>query len=69
MTGGTRTYQVFYTEQAATVRDRLDDRQRAAFDKGIAVLARDPFLPASRAITISGAIEIRVCWPGGLAGG
>ncbi|MFJ5529756.1 hypothetical protein [Streptomyces sp. NPDC093261] len=54
MTGGTRTYQVFYTEQAAAARDRLDDRQRAAFDKGIAVLARDPFLPASRAISSTG---------------
>jgi hypothetical protein len=49
-----RTYQVFYTEQAATARDRLDDRQRTSFDKGIAVLARDPFLPASRAISATG---------------
>jgi len=54
MTDGQRTYQIFYTEQAAIARDRLDDRQRAAFDKGIAVLARDPFLAASRAISSTG---------------
>ncbi|MEU6220457.1 hypothetical protein ABZ845_23510 [Streptomyces sp. NPDC047022] len=51
---GTRTYQVFYTEQAATARDRLDDQQRNAFDKGIAMLARDPFLDVSRPISSTG---------------
>ncbi|MET9906568.1 hypothetical protein ABZZ74_07050 [Streptomyces sp. NPDC006476] len=31
------TYDVHYTVQAAEARDRLDDRQRTAFDKGIAL--------------------------------
>ncbi|MFF4601878.1 hypothetical protein ACFY12_03845 [Streptomyces sp. NPDC001339] len=48
------TYQVYFTEQAAAARDRLDDPQRAAFDKGISVLARDPFLDVSRAISSTG---------------
>lgn len=42
------TYDVYYTVQAAAARDRLDDRQRVAFDKGMAMLARDPFLSVSR---------------------
>ncbi|MEI5602001.1 hypothetical protein WB401_34865 [Streptomyces brasiliscabiei] len=49
-----RTYQVYYTEQAADARDRLDDQQRAAFDKGISLLARDPFPDLSRAISSTG---------------
>jgi hypothetical protein len=48
------TYDVYYTVQAAEARDRLDDRQRTAFDKGIALLARDPFLSMSRAIGSTG---------------
>ncbi|MBX7547413.1 hypothetical protein [Streptomyces sp. NPDC004232] len=48
------TYDVYYTVQASEARDRLDDRQRAAFDKGIALLARDPFLPVSRPIGSTG---------------
>lgn len=48
------TYQVYYTEQAAAARDRLDDQQRAAFDKGISLLARDPFPDLSRPISATG---------------
>jgi hypothetical protein len=48
------TYAVYYTEQAAEARDRLDDAQRTAFDKGISLLARDPFLPVSRPISSTG---------------
>ncbi|MFE7978509.1 type II toxin-antitoxin system RelE/ParE family toxin [Streptomyces shenzhenensis] len=48
------TYQVYYTEQAAAARDRLDDGQRAAFDKGISLLARDPFPDLSRPISATG---------------
>ncbi|MEU0964693.1 hypothetical protein ABZ357_04315 [Streptomyces sp. NPDC005917] len=48
------TYDVYYTVQAAAARDRLDDRQRIGFDKGIALLARDPFLPESRPIGSTG---------------
>jgi hypothetical protein len=50
----TMTYDVYYTVQAAAARDRLDDRQRNAFDKGIAMLARDPFLEVSRPISSTG---------------
>ncbi|MFB7506104.1 type II toxin-antitoxin system RelE family toxin [Streptomyces broussonetiae] len=50
----TTTYDVYYTVQAAAARDRLDDRQRNAFDKGMAMLARDPFLPVSRPIGSTG---------------
>ncbi|MFJ9907175.1 hypothetical protein ACIRVK_30525 [Streptomyces sp. NPDC101152] len=39
---------VQYTVEAATARDSLTDHQRTAFDKGIALLARDPFPDASR---------------------
>ncbi|MFE7934422.1 type II toxin-antitoxin system RelE/ParE family toxin [Streptomyces sp. NPDC057456] len=48
------TYDVSYTVQAAEARDRLDDQQRASFDKGIALLARDPFLSVSRPIGSTG---------------
>ncbi|WP_306186203.1 type II toxin-antitoxin system RelE/ParE family toxin [Streptomyces sp. MK5] len=50
----TTTYEVYYTVQAAAARDRLDDRQRILFDKGIALLARDPFAEASRPISSTG---------------
>lgn len=50
----TPTYQVHFTEQAAFRRDRLDDQQRAAFDKGIALLARDPFTELSRPMSATG---------------
>ncbi|OII70227.1 hypothetical protein [Streptomyces sp. CC77] len=49
-----RTYQVYFTEQAASARDRLDDHQRSAFDKGIALIACDPFLDLSRPISATG---------------
>ncbi|MFJ4468814.1 type II toxin-antitoxin system RelE/ParE family toxin [Streptomyces sp. NPDC089424] len=48
------TYDVYFTVQAAEARDRLDDGQRIAFDKGISLLARDPFLPVSRPIGSTG---------------
>ncbi|WP_320780367.1 hypothetical protein [Streptomyces sp. CRN 30] len=48
------TYEVYFTVQAAEARDRLDDRQRTAFDKGISLLARDPFLSVSRPIGSTG---------------
>ncbi|MFD7434959.1 hypothetical protein [Streptomyces sp. NPDC059861] len=48
------TYDVYFTVQAAEARDRLEDRQRIAFDKGIALLARDPFLSVSRPISATG---------------
>ncbi|MFH8800251.1 hypothetical protein ACH4F6_11740 [Streptomyces sp. NPDC017936] len=54
MSGTRHGHQVLYTEQAAAARDRLDARQRARFDKGVAVLARDPYLPASRAVDATG---------------
>ncbi|WP_149827757.1 hypothetical protein [Streptomyces tailanensis] len=44
----TPTYDVHYAVQAAAARDQLDDEQRATFDKGIALLAHDPFPPVSR---------------------
>ncbi|MEU0600331.1 hypothetical protein ABZ484_19120 [Streptomyces sp. NPDC006393] len=50
----TMTYDVYYTVQAAAARDRLDDAQRIAFDKGIALLARDPFVEVSRPIGSTG---------------
>ncbi|MER6024758.1 hypothetical protein [Streptomyces sp. NPDC001851] len=50
----TRTYDIYYTVQAAAARDRLDEPQRNAFDKGMAMLARDPFLPVSRPISSTG---------------
>ncbi|MBC9730495.1 type II toxin-antitoxin system RelE/ParE family toxin [Streptomyces sp. TRM68367] len=53
MTGRT-AYQVHYTEQAAVARDRLDEQQRAAFDKGIMMLAQDPFPDLSRPISSTG---------------
>ncbi|MCF1598553.1 hypothetical protein [Streptomyces muensis] len=43
------TYEPRYTEQAASARDRLDDLRRAAFDRGLAALAQDPFPAVSRA--------------------
>ncbi len=54
MSGARHGYQVQYTEQAAAARDRLDARQRARFDKGVDVLTRDPYLPASRAVSGTG---------------
>ncbi|MBK3627572.1 type II toxin-antitoxin system RelE family toxin [Streptomyces asoensis] len=52
--GHPSTYDVYYTVQAAAARDRLDDQQRTSFDKGIALLARDPFLSVSRPIGSTG---------------
>jgi hypothetical protein len=54
MSGSRHGYEVHYTEQAAAARDRLDPKQRATFDRGVAVLARDPYLPASRAVSATG---------------
>ncbi|MGW1545256.1 hypothetical protein ACWCPM_34535 [Streptomyces sp. NPDC002309] len=48
------TYDVYFTVQAAEARDRLEDRQRIGFDKGISLLARDPFLSVSRPISATG---------------
>ncbi|MFI9174146.1 type II toxin-antitoxin system RelE/ParE family toxin [Streptomyces lincolnensis] len=48
------TYDVFYTVQAAEARDRLEDHRRTAFDKGIALLAHDPFPSVSRPIGSTG---------------
>ncbi|TGA98225.1 hypothetical protein [Streptomyces sp. MZ04] len=49
-----QTYRIYFTEQAGAARDRLDDQQRAAFDKGISLLARDPFPALSRPISSTG---------------
>ncbi|WP_129307165.1 hypothetical protein [Streptomyces sp. L2] len=46
----TPAYEVCYVERAAAARDRLDDRRRPVFDRGIAALARDPFPRVSRAV-------------------
>ncbi|MFJ8107046.1 type II toxin-antitoxin system RelE/ParE family toxin [Streptomyces sp. NPDC096132] len=54
MSGARHGYEVHYTEQAAAERDALDARLRARFDKGVDVLARDPYLPASRAVSATG---------------
>ncbi|GCB46452.1 type II toxin-antitoxin system RelE/ParE family toxin [Streptomyces sp. NL15-2K] len=51
---GRNVYTVHYTEQAAAARDRLDEQQRAAFDKGISMLAQDPFPDLSRPISSTG---------------
>ncbi|MER5182835.1 hypothetical protein ABT009_31530 [Streptomyces sp. NPDC002896] len=45
-------YEVLYTESAARDRDRLDPVRRAAFDKAIDILARDPYTEVSRPIGI-----------------
>ncbi|MER5429729.1 hypothetical protein [Streptomyces sp. NPDC002588] len=54
MSGARHSYEVHYTEHAAAARDRLDPRERARFDKGVAVLARDPYVPASRPVGTTG---------------
>ncbi|GGT43698.1 hypothetical protein [Streptomyces chromofuscus] len=51
---GRTAYEVYYTEQAAAARDQLEERQRAAFDKGIMMLARDPYPDLSRSISSTG---------------
>ncbi|MFF3936267.1 type II toxin-antitoxin system RelE family toxin [Streptomyces phaeofaciens] len=51
---GRTAYTVYYTEQAAVVRDELDAPQRAAFDKGITMLTDDPFPELSRPISSTG---------------
>ncbi|GAA2707328.1 MULTISPECIES: hypothetical protein [Streptomyces] len=43
-------YEVLYTEPAARDRDRLDPVRRAAFDKAVEILARDPYTELSRPI-------------------
>lgn len=45
-------YEVLYTEPAARDRDRLDPARRAAFDKAVEILARDPYTNVSRSIGI-----------------
>ena len=47
-------YEVHYTEQAAAARDALDARERATFDRGVALLARDPYVVASRSVSATG---------------
>ncbi|GAB2898965.1 type II toxin-antitoxin system RelE family toxin [Streptomyces mayteni] len=41
-------YELHLTEAAADTRARLDDKRRAAFDKGVDILANDPFNEHSR---------------------
>lgn len=36
-------YEIHLTEMAAAARARLNDKRRAAFDKGLDILANDPF--------------------------
>lgn len=36
-------YEIHLTEAAAASRARLDDKRRTAFDKGLDILASDPF--------------------------
>lgn len=48
-------YEIHWTEQAAAVRDGLADGRRAALERGVTLLADDPFLPASRAASPTGA--------------
>ncbi|MER6982660.1 type II toxin-antitoxin system RelE family toxin [Streptomyces carpinensis] len=43
-------YEVLYTESAARDRDRLDPVRRAALDKAVEILARDPYTGLSRTI-------------------
>lgn len=45
-------YEVLYTEPAARDRDRLDPVRRAAFDKAVDILARDPYTEVSRPIGV-----------------
>ncbi|MEU6348617.1 hypothetical protein ABZ896_04745 [Streptomyces sp. NPDC047072] len=45
-------YEVLYTEPAARDRDGLDPVRRAALDKAVAILARDPYTEVSRPIGI-----------------
>jgi hypothetical protein len=44
--------EVLYTEPAARDRDRLDPARRAALDKAVEILARDPYTNVSRSIGI-----------------
>ncbi|MDQ0960981.1 hypothetical protein QFZ66_004859 [Streptomyces sp. B4I13] len=45
-------YEVLYTEPAARDRDRLDPVRRAALDKAVGILARDPYTEVSRSIGV-----------------
>lgn len=48
------TYQIHFTEQAAVKRDALDVERRGKFDKGIALIAENPHLELSRAMSADG---------------
>ncbi|MEU3280327.1 hypothetical protein [Streptomyces antibioticus] len=54
MSGTRHVYEVHYTEQAAAARDRLAPHERNRFDRGVSVLARDPYVLASRAVSATG---------------
>jgi hypothetical protein len=55
------TYDVEYSERAAVDRDRLPADRREAFNKGMAIIARDPTLPQSRPLGPDGwTREVRV---------
>jgi hypothetical protein len=43
-------YEVLYTEPAARDRDRLNPVRRAALDKAVGILARNPYTEVSRPI-------------------
>jgi plasmid stabilization system protein ParE len=47
-------YRVIYSEAAADVRDKLPAERRALLERGVQVLARDPYTPKSGAATGSG---------------
>ncbi|MFE9170032.1 type II toxin-antitoxin system RelE family toxin [Streptomyces kebangsaanensis] len=51
----TPPYETHFTVQATRARDGLGDRRRAAFDKGVALLAGDPFPTVSRPVGSTGA--------------
>ncbi|WP_198668649.1 hypothetical protein [Streptomyces triticisoli] len=44
----TPPHETHFTVRAARTRDGLDDRRRTTFDRGVALLARDPFPSVSR---------------------
>ncbi|MDT0342312.1 hypothetical protein [Streptomyces litchfieldiae] len=48
------SYQVHFTEQAAAKRDSLEGERRAAFDKAVDLLSRDPYSELTRAISATG---------------
>jgi hypothetical protein len=47
-------YRVIYSEAAASVRDKLPEDRRVLLERGVALLARDPYTDKSGAATGSG---------------